>query len=193
MQVVNTAKVQAGTTVAVLGLGGVGFSALIGAVASGAREVIAIDLNEEKLKLAMELGATAAFNAANPDSADQIRELTKGGVDFAFEMAGAIPAMELAWKITRRGGSTISAGLPNPALRFQLPPVALVAEERTLRGSYIGSAVPARDIPRYVDLYQRGKLPINRLMGHQLTLETINEGFDRLATGHSLRDVVLFD
>ncbi len=191
--VVNTAKVQAGTTVAVLGLGGVGFSALIGAVASGAREVIAIDLNEEKLKLAMELGATAAFNAANPDSADQIRELTKGGVDFAFEMAGAIPAMELAWKITRRGGSTISAGLPNPALRFQLPPVALVAEERTLRGSYIGSAVPARDIPRYVDLYQRGKLPINRLMGHQLTLETINEGFDRLATGHSLRDVVLFD
>lgn len=191
--VVNTARLHAGTTAAVLGLGGVGFSALLGAVASGAREVIAIDLNEEKLKLAKELGATAVFNAAHPDAGDQIRELTKGGVDFAFEMAGAIPAMELAWKITRRGGSTISAGLPNPALRFQLPPVALVAEERTLRGSYIGSAVPTRDIPRYIDLYRRGKLPIDRLMGNTLTLDTINEGFDRLASGHALRDVVLFD
>jgi len=116
----------------------------------------------------------------------------KAGVDYAFEMAGAITAMELAWKITRRGGNTISAGLPNPALRFQLPPVTLVAEERTLRGSYIGSAVPTRDIPRYVDLYQRGKLPVNRLMGAQLALDNINEGFDRLATGHALRDVVVF-
>ncbi|VTU26207.1 S-(hydroxymethyl)glutathione dehydrogenase [Variovorax sp. PBL-H6] len=191
--VVNTARVQAGSTAAVLGLGGVGFSALLGAVASGAREIIAIDLNEEKLQLARELGATAVFNAAHPDAADQIRELTKGGVDYAFEMAGAIPAMDLAWKITRRGGSTISAGLPNPALRFQLPPVTLVAEERTLRGSYIGSAVPARDIPRYIDLYRRGKLPINRLMGNTLKLDSINEGFDRLATGQALRDVVLFD
>lgn len=191
--VVNTARVQAGTTAAVLGLGGVGFSALIGAVASGAREVVAIDLNEEKLRLAKELGATSTFNAADPEAAEKIRAHTKGGVDFAFEMAGAIPAMELAWKITRRGGSTVSAGLPNPALRFQLPPVALVAEERTLRGSYIGSAVPARDIPRYIDLYQRGKLPIDRLMGRTLTLDSINEGFDRLATGHALRDVVLFD
>lgn len=115
------------------GLGGVGFSALLGAVASGAGEVIAIDLSDDKLKLALELGATAVFNARDPDCGDRIRELTKGGVDHAFEMTGAIPAMELAWRITRRGGSTISAGLPNPALRFQLPPVALVAEERTLR------------------------------------------------------------
>ncbi len=190
--VVNTARLQAGSTAAILGLGGVGFSALLGAVASGARDIVAIDLNEEKLKLARDLGATATFNASAPDCAEQIRELTKGGVDYAFEMAGAIPAMELAWKITRRGGSTISAGLPNPALRFQLPPVTLVAEERTLRGSYIGSAVPARDIPRYIDLYQRGKLPVNRLMGAQLAFEDINEGFDRLATGHALRDVVVF-
>lgn len=191
--VVNTARLKAGSTAAVLGLGGVGFSALLGVVASGASEIIAIDLNEEKLKLARELGATATFNAGHPDCARQIRELTKGGVNYAFEMAGAIPALELAWNITRRGGSTISAGLPNPGLRFQLPPVSLVAEERTLRGSYIGSAVPTRDIPRYIDLYQRGKLPVQRLMGEQLALDDINEGFDRLATGHALRDVVVFD
>lgn len=190
--VVNTARLQAGSTAAILGLGGVGFSALLGAVAAGSREIVAIDLSEEKLKLARELGATATINAGHPDCAEQIRELTKGGVDYAFEMAGAIPAMELAWKVTRRGGSTISAGLPNPALRFKLPPVTLVAEERTLRGSYIGSAVPARDIPRYIDLYQRGKLPVNRLMGAQLLLNDINEGFDRLATGQALRDVVVF-
>jgi alcohol dehydrogenase len=190
--VINTARVQAGSSVAVLGLGGVGFSALLAAAASGARELVAIDLNEDKLKLARELGATATVNAGAADAADQIRALTRGGVDYAFEMAGAIPAMELAWRITRRGGSTVSAGLPHPDKRFQLPPVQLVAEERTLRGSYIGSAVPARDIPRYIDLYLRGKLPVNRLMGEQLTLQDINRGFDRLASGSALRDVVVF-
>jgi alcohol dehydrogenase len=191
--VVNTARLQAGTSAAILGLGGVGYSALLGAVASGAREVVAIDLDEKKLALAHELGATATFNARDPDVADQVRKQTRGGVDCAFEMAGAIAAMETAWAITRRGGTTVSAGLPNPSLRFALPPVTLVAEERTLRGSYIGSAVPSRDIPRYIDLYQRGKLPVDRLKGERLTLERINEGFDRLASGLALRDVVVFD
>ena len=190
--VINTARVQAGSSVAVLGLGGVGFSALLAAVASGAREVVAIDLNDAKLELARELGATACVNAGAPDAAEQVRALTRGGVDYVFEMAGAIAAMELAWRITRRGGSTISAGLPHPDKRFALPPVQLVAEERTLRGSYIGSAVPARDIPRYIELYRRGKLPVDRLMGERLALDDINRGFDRLASGHALRDVVVF-
>ncbi len=190
--VINTARVQAGSSVGVLGLGGVGFSALLAAAASGARELVAIDLNDDKLALARELGATATVNAGAADAAEQVRALTRGGVDYAFEMAGAIPAMDLAWRITRRGGSTVSAGLPHPDKRFQLPPVQLVAEERTLRGSYIGSAVPARDIPRYIDLYRRGKLPVDRLMGERLTLNDINRGFDRLASGSAMRDVVVF-
>jgi alcohol dehydrogenase len=190
--VINTARIQAGTRVAVLGLGGVGFSALLAAVAAGAREVVALDLNEDKLALARELGATATVNAGQADAADQVRSLTQGGVDFAFEMAGAIPAMELAWRITRRGGSTVTAGLPHPDKRCALPPVQMVAEERTLRGSYIGSSVPQRDIPRYIALYRAGKLPVNRLMGEHLTLDDINRGFDRLATGQAMRDVVLF-
>ena len=165
--------------------------AVLAAVASGARQVVALDLNESKLALARELGASATINAADPDAAERVRELTQGGVDCAFEMAGAIPAMELAWRITRRGGSTITAGLPHPDKRFALPPVQLVAEERTLRGSYIGSAVPARDIPRYIDLYQRGKLPVDRLMGEHLALEDINRGFDRMASGVAMRDVVM--
>jgi alcohol dehydrogenase len=190
--VINTAKVGAGSSVAVLGLGGVGFSALLAAAASGARELVAIDFSETKLALARELGATATVNASSPDAAEQVRTLTKGGVDYAFEMAGAIPAMELAWKITRRGGSTVTAGLPHPDKRFALPPVQMVAEERTLRGSYIGSAVPARDIPRYIEMYRRGRLPVDRLMGERLTLDDINRGLDRLATGQAMRDVVIF-
>ena len=190
--VINTARLQAGQTAAVHGLGGVGLNALLAAVASGAREVVAIDLNDDKLQLARELGATLTVNARDADAAEQVRSATKGGVDFAFEMAGSIQAMELAYRITRRGGTTITAGLPNPAHLFSFSPVSLVGEERTLRGSYIGSSVPVRDIPRYVDMYQRGKLPVNRLMGEQLALADINAGFDRLATGHSLRDVVVF-
>lgn len=190
--VINTARVQAGSSVAVLGLGGVGFSALLAAVASGAREVVALDLSDDKLRLARELGATATVNAGRPEAADEVRALTRGGVDYAFEMAGAIPAMELAWRITRRGGSTVTAGLPHPDKRFALPPVQMVAEERTLRGSYIGSAVPARDIPRYIALYRAGRLPVDRLMGERLALDDINRGLDRLATGQAMRDVVLF-
>ena len=189
--VINTARVRAGASVAVLGLGGVGFSALLAAVASGAREIVAIDLNEDKLVFAKTLGATLTVNASRPDAADEVRAATKGGVDFAFEMAGAIAALELAWRITRRGGSTITAGLPHPDKRFALPPVQMVAEERTLRGSYIGSAVPARDIPRYIDLYRRGRLPVDRLMGERLALDDINRGLDRLATGVAMRDVVM--
>lgn len=190
--VINTARLQAGQSAAVLGLGGVGFSALLAAVASGARDVVALDLSDSKLALARELGATATVNAGASDAAEQVKALTGGGVDFAFEMAGAIPAMELAWAVTRRGGSTVSAGLPHPSRRFQLPPVQMVAEERTLRGSYMGSAVPARDLPRYIQLYQRGRLPVNKLMGERLTLADINRGFDRLNSGQAMRDVVLF-
>jgi alcohol dehydrogenase len=190
--VFNTARLAAGSTAAVVGLGGVGFSALLAAVASGAREVVAVDLSDDKLALARELGATATVDARDEDAVAQVRTLTRGGVDVAFEMAGAVPALELAWAITRRGGSTVSAGLPHPDRRFALPPVQLVAEERTLRGSYLGSGVPARDLPRCIDLYRRGKLPVNRLMGRQFALDDINEGLDRLAGGEALRDVVLF-
>ena len=188
--VINTAKVPAGTTVAVVGLGGVGLSSILGAVASGASRVVAVDLSDEKLGLARQLGATDTFNAGSPNAVDEIREALKGGVDYAFEMAGSVRALELAYKITRRGGTTVTAGLPNPSHTFALPPVNLVAEERTLKGSYIGTCVPVRDLPRYVDLYRRGKLPVDRLMSKHLRLDEINEGFDLLAQGKVVRQVV---
>ena len=188
--VINTAKVPAGTTVAVVGLGGVGLSSILGAVASGASRVVAVDLSDEKLGLARQLGATDTFNAGSPDAANEIREAVKGGVEYAFEMAGSVRALDLAYKITRRGGTTVTAGLPPPAHTLALSPVNLVAEERTLKGSYIGTCVPVRDLPRYVDLYRRGKLPVDRLMSKHLRLDEINEGFDLLAQGKVVRQVV---
>ena len=188
--VINTAGVRPGQTVAVVGLGGVGLCALLAAVASGAREIVAVDLLPEKLAFARQLGATMTFDAREERAAEAIREATRGGVDFAFELAGSAKALELAWAITRRGGTTITAGLPHPSARLPVPIVQLVAEERALKGSYIGTAVPARDVPRLIDLFRKGRLPVDRLVSGRLSLDEINEGFDRLARGQAIRQIV---
>jgi len=191
--VVNTAQVRAGQSVAVVGLGGVGLAAVIGALAAGAREVIAIDLSEAKRALAASLGATATFDGADPACVEQVRAATNGGLDHVFEFAGSIRAFETAYRITRRGGTTTTAGLPPPHASFALPVVNLVAEERTVKGSYIGTCVPTRDLPRYVGLYRGGRLPVDRLMSGRLTLDQVNEGFDRLHAGEAVRQVIVFD
>ncbi len=190
--VVNTGKVEPGSTVAVVGLGGVGLASLLGARLAGASRIVAVDLDDTKLALARELGATDCFNARSPDCADEIREATQGGVNYAFELAGAIPALETAYKITRRGGTTVTAGLPHPDKRFALPPVNLVAEERTLKGSYIGTSVPMRDIPRYIELFRQGRLPVDKLLSGHIKLEDINEGFDLMEQGKAVRQVIKF-
>ncbi len=190
--VFNTSRVKAGARVAVIGLGGVGLTSLLGAVAVGARQVIAIDLRDDKLAFARQLGATHTFNAKDEDIVDQVKAATNGGVDYAFEMAGSIPALELAWKITRRGGETVTAGLPHPTKTISIPPVQMVAEERTLKGSYVGSCVPLRDIPLYIDMYRAGKLPVDRLMSDRISLDDINVAFDRLATGATVRQIIMF-
>jgi alcohol dehydrogenase len=162
----------------------------LGAVAAGAREILAIDLAEDKLAFAHELGATATFDARDPDCTDLVRSATGGGVEYAFELAGSVRALELGYKITRRGGTTVTAGLPPPTATMPLPAVSLVAEERTLKGSYIGTAVPSRDIPRFIQLYRRGRLPVDRLMSGTLGLDEINQGFDRLHDGTAIRQIV---
>ena len=190
--VVNTAGVKAGQSVAVVGLGGVGLASVLGALASGASPVVAVDLSEDKLALARSLGPVHTVNAADPDAVDQVRALTNGGADFVFEMAGSVRALESAWKMTRRGGTTVTAGLPPPEATLAVNVVNLVAEERTLKGSYIGTCVPSRDLPRYVALYREGRLPVDRLMSGVIALEDINAAFDRLADGEVVRLVVEF-
>jgi len=189
--VVNTAKVQAGTSVAVIGLGGVGLNALLAAATVGARRIVAVDIIPEKLALARQLGATDIFDASDPECAAEIRAATGGGVDYAFEMAGSVQAMDLAYRVTRRGGETVSAGLSHPNDQFALQHVSLVAEERTIKGSYIGSCVPQRDVPRYIALYQQGKLPVDRLMSERVGLADLNAAFDRLASGLTVRQVLV--
>jgi len=191
--VVNTAQVRVGASVAVIGLGGVGLAALIGAHAAGARQIIAVDLSDDKLEQARKLGATHTVNASREDALAHIRELSSGGVEFAFEFAGSIRALDLAYNITRRGGSTITAGLPPSTARWPLPAVSLVAEERTVKGSYIGTCVPSRDIPRFIDLYKQGRLPVDKLLTGRLTLDEINHGFDLLHEGKAIRQVVVFE
>ncbi len=190
--VLNTAKVTPGSTVAVVGLGGVGLASLLGASLAGARQIVAVDLADDKLALARELGATDTVNARDPDAVEQVKAKTNGGVEFAFEMAGSVKAMELAYKATRRGGTTVTAGLPPPTHTIAVPQVNLVAEERTIKGSYIGTCVPVRDLPRYIALYRQGRLPVKRLMSGTLPLADINLGFDRLHEGKAVRQVVTF-
>jgi alcohol dehydrogenase len=190
--VVNPAQVRAGATTAVVGLGGVGLASVLGARAAGARHIIAVDLSDAKLELARSLGATHTFNASDPSCPEEIREATRGGVEYAFELAGSVRALELAYRITRRGGTTVTAGLPPPTATMPLSPVNLVAEERTLKGSYIGTCVPSRDIPRFVDLYRQGRLAVDRLLTGKLALDDINRGFDLLHEGKAVRQVVVF-
>lgn len=176
---------------AVVGLGGVGFSSLLAALASGARDVVAVDLLPSKLAMARRLGATHCFEARDPDLVAQVKAVTDGGVDYAFEMAGSVGALESAYRMTRRGGTTVSAGLPNPAAHWPLQAVSLIAEERTIKGSYVGSCVPSRDIPRLVAMYRAGRLPVRELLSETLPLEDINPALDRLAAGAAVRQVIV--
>jgi alcohol dehydrogenase len=189
---VNSAHVQEGERVAVFGLGGVGLAALLGARLAGAGSIVAVDVVPEKLELAKELGATDAVEAGET-AVEQVRELTSGGADKAIETVGSEKVLGDAYAATRRGGTTVTVGLPHPDKQLSIAAVSLVAEERTLKGSYLGSCVPERDLPRFFDLHREGKLPVERLLTHRLALDEINEGFDRLASGRAVRQAVVFD
>ena len=189
--VMNTARVEPGTGVAVFGLGGVGLSAVLGARAAGAHPIVAVDLFDAKLELAKSVGATHAVNAKESDDPIvEIQEATGGGAHYAFESVGNELVLAQAYAATRRGGTTVTIGLPHPSKQFSVSAVSLVAEERTVKGSYMGSAVPKRDIPRYIALYKAGLLPVDQLLTGTLTLEEINPGFDALARGEAVRQVV---
>ena len=188
--VLNTAKVVPGSKTAVIGLGGIGLNALLAAKLVGAERIVTIDTLPEKLDFAHQLGATDSFNAMDDDCVDKVREATSGGVDFAIEAVGLVRALTLAYDITRRGGTTVTAGLAHPAHKLEIHQVSLVGEERTLKGSYIGSCIPARDVPRYVGLFQRGHLPIDRLTSDRVTFDDLNAAFDRLSSGRTVRQIL---
>lgn len=191
--VVNTAQVTPGSAVAVFGMGGVGLSAVMGARAAGAYPIIAVDLLDEKLALALSVGATHTVNAGATNPVEAVREITKGGAAYVFESVGSERVLIQAYESTGRGGMTITMGLPHPSKQLSISAVSLVVEERTLKGSYMGSAVPRRDIPRFIRMYQAGLLPVDRLHTHTLSLNEINAGFDRLASAEAVRQIITFE
>ncbi len=144
--VLNSGELKMGESCAIVGLGGVGLAGLLGAVAAGAETIVAVDVAEHKRLLALELGATHAIDPTADGAVGEVKALTKGGVDLAVELAGAAPALKFAYEITRRGGTTVTGGLPNPKAEFTIPAVSLTVGEQTLKGSYVGSCVPVRDI-----------------------------------------------
>jgi alcohol dehydrogenase len=189
--VVNSARVEAGDSVAVFGLGGVGLATLLGAVVAGASKIVAVDVLQSKLDLASELGATDTVMAGD-DAVENVRLASGGGVDHAIETVGNATVLGQAYAATKRGGNTVTVGLPHPSKMLEISAVSLVAEERTLRGSYLGSCVPADDVPKFVQLHRDGRLPVERLLTHRISLDEINEGFDRLASGEAVRQAVIF-
>ncbi len=188
--VFNTGDVCPGCTTAVVGLGGVGLAAVMAARVAGAEKIVAVDILPEKLKIAQELGATHLIDSSKEGALEELRDLTGGGVDTALDFTGNVSALRFAYDATHRGGTTITAGLPNPKAVLELPAVGLTAEERTLKGSYLGSGVPSRDIPRFLALHAQGRMPVQKLMTEKIRLEDINEGFDRLHAGQAIRLVI---
>jgi alcohol dehydrogenase len=190
--VVNTAKVSAGTSVAVFGLGGVGLSAVLGARVAGATPIIAVDRLAAKLALARQCGATHTVDASQTDPIAAVRELTHGGAETAIEAVGSEQVIAQAYAATRRGGKTVAIGLPHPSRQLTIPAVSLIAEERQLMGSYMGSCVPQRDIPRFINLYRAGLLPVQWLKSREIKLHQVNEAFDALDRGDVARQVIRF-
>lgn len=191
--VLNTAaEALPARSVAIFGLGGVGLAALLAAKAQGAEQIIAVDRIDSKLDLALDLGATEVINAREGDVTSWVKEVTDGGAELVVETVGHEAVLAEAYASTGRGGTTVTAGLPFPDRVLQIPAISLVAEERTLKGCYLGSSVPSRDIPRYVEMYRSGLLPVDRLLSHRLSPDQFNEGFDRLASGEAVRQVVSF-
>lgn len=185
----NSAHVRPGESVAIWGLGGVGLASLLGAIAAGAEPIIAIDPVAEKRALALELGARAAVH---PDEAEAaILALTGTGTNVAIESVGSGKVLATAYRLTARGGRTVTTGLPNPADPLTIPAISLVADAKTLSGSYMGAAIPARDIPRYIALWRAGRLPVERLLSGTRPLAEINAALDDLASGQAIRQILL--
>jgi len=190
--VLNTAQVEAGSSVAVFGAGGVGLSAVMGARLAGAVTIIAIDPLESRRTAALDLGATHLLEPS-ADIVESIKKLTEGrGVDYTFEAAGIPLVQEICLAVTRPGGTVIFSGLAPMGSATNLPGAVLVREEKTVKGSYYGTANPPVDFLRYAELYAQGRLPLDRLISRTYALGEINQAFEDMLSGATRRGVVVF-
>ena len=187
--VLTTGGARPGDSVVVFGLGGVGLSAVMGAALTSAYPIIAVDPVPAKRELALELGATAVF--APDDAEEGVKALTGGGADFAIECVGISAVMEQAYRCTGPGGTTVAVGLPHPSKTLTVPALSVIAEGRTIKGSYMGSAAPQRDVPRMLKLWRAGRLPLEKLRAGDVALDQVNEAMDALHGGETVRQLLL--
>lgn len=191
--VFNTARVEPGATVAVFGCGGVGLNVIQGAAIAGAERILAIDTVQAKLDLARRFGATDTLLAApGQDPTKEIKKMTAGGPDYAFECVGAGALAELAYKAIRRGGKAVIVGVARPTDNASFRPMTMVFEEKTLQGSYFGSCVPRVDFPRMLQLYMAGRLKLDELITRRYRIDEAPQAFADLEAGRNARGVIVF-
>ena len=186
----NTAQVRPASTAAVIGLGGVGLAAIQGCYIAGARQIIAVDRWPGRLERAMALGATHAVNASETDSVQAVRELSGGGVDYAFEAVGRGDTAQQAFEMTRPGGMAVIVGVVS-GMDITVPG-SLLQGDRTLRGCSMGSNRFRIDIPKWLDLYRQGRLRLDEFVTSRITLDQVNEGYAAMERGEGARSVIIF-
>jgi S-(hydroxymethyl)glutathione dehydrogenase/alcohol dehydrogenase len=190
--VLNTARIEPGSTVAVFGAGGVGLAAIQGARIAGARKIIAVDMFEGKLAMAKRLGATDTVDASNSDPIDEIRKLTGGGVDYAFEAIGLKKTAEQAFNAVKPGGTATVIGMIPIGQKVEMDGYMFLTE-RKLQGSNMGSNRFRIDMPRYIDFYMQGRLNLDDMISRRGKLEDVNDAFRAMKAGEVARTVLMFN
>ena len=188
--VVNRANVEAGSTVAVFGCGGVGLNVVQGGVFAAASKIIAVDMVALKLEMARNLGATHLVDASSADPVERINEITNGGVDYAFEVIGSPPVIRQAFESVRPGGTAVAVGVPPEDADISVP-AKMLFMDRGLLGSFYGSGRPRVDFPWLIDLYLDGRLKLDELITRYRPLEEVNEAFDDMVNGVVARTVLI--
>ncbi len=190
--VIHTAKVQPGSTVVVIGAGGVGLNVVQGAALAGAEAIIAVDIHGPKLEHSLEFGATHLVNAATEDVIDRVLDITRGEMaDYAFEVIGSTDAIIQALHTTKRGGATVAVGVAPTGATLTIDPDFL-HQDRVLMGCTYGSCYPRADMPMLIDLYMAKKLKLDELISRTYALEDINTAFDALDRGEVARSIIRY-
>ena len=189
---VNTGNVGRGDSVAVFGCGGVGDAAIAGAHLAGAHTIVAVDLDDRKLEMAREFGATHTVNSSNEDPVEAIRAVTGGnGVDVAIEAVGLPVTYQQAFEARDLAGTVVLVGVPNPEARLDLPMIEVFGRGGSLKSSWYGDCLPSRDFPMLIDLYLQGRLDLDRFVSETIDLDQVEEAFHRMERGEVLRSVVV--
>ena len=190
---INTAKVEPGSSVAVVGCGGVGLNCIQGAVLAGALRIIAIDTVETKLSLATQFGATEVIDASGGEVVQKVLDLTDGGVDYSFEAIGLKETAEQCYEMLRVGGTATIIGMIPEGTKIEIDAGNFLRRERKIQGSSMGSNRFRTDMPRYIEFYRQGRLKLDELVSQHLKLEQLNQAFNDMKAGNVARSVIMFD